>query len=136
MRKWPMGASFHRTIIEWERILAAGTPPPLLEDEVEPLVEAGTIVSYSSNLQEKRTVLHSPEFQQTDLRLKPQVLWLPQRLELLVEEREDPEGLRDAACLGQQIEQKLQILQSSPTMVGMKTCLMTLNNLKLFLKKD
>ena len=50
-----MGASFHRTIIEWERILAAGTPPPLLEDEVEPLVEAGTIVSYSSNLKEKRT---------------------------------------------------------------------------------
>ena len=47
-----MGASFHRTIIEWERILAAGTPPPLLEDEVEPVVEAGTIVSYSSNLRD------------------------------------------------------------------------------------
>ena len=47
---------------------------------------------------------------------------LPQRLELLVEEREDPEGLGDAAGLGQEIEQKLQILQSSSssTEEGMK----------------
>ena len=48
-----MGASFHRTIIECERIFV----PELLEDEVEPVavVEAGTIVSYSSNLQDERT---------------------------------------------------------------------------------
>ena len=47
-----MGASFHRTIIECERIFV----PELLEDEVEPVavVEAGTIVSYSSNLQDEK----------------------------------------------------------------------------------
>ena len=54
VRKWPMGASFHRTIIECERIFV----PELLEDEVEPVavVEAGTIVSYSSNLQDEKIV--------------------------------------------------------------------------------
>ena len=56
---------------------------------------------------------------------------LPQRLELLVEEREDPEGLGNAAGLGQQIEQKLQILQSSTVEEGMKTSLVSFNNLKL-----
>ena len=44
-----MGASFHRTMIECDRIFVAERL--LLEDdEVEPVVEAGTIVSYSSNL--------------------------------------------------------------------------------------
>ena len=50
------------------------------------------------------------QVQETLFRAEPQVLRLPQRLELLVEEREDPEGLGDAARLRQQIEQELQIL--------------------------
>ena len=50
---------------------------------------------------------------ETHFRVEPQVLRLPQRLELLVEEREDPEGLGDAARLRQQVEQEFQILWSS-----------------------
>ena len=50
------------------------------------------------------------QVQETLFRAEPQVLRLPQRLELLVEEREDPEGLGDAARLRQQVEQELQIL--------------------------
>ena len=56
------------------------------------------------------TDLLVPQVQETLSRAEPQVLRLPQRLELLVEEREDPEGLWDAARLRQQIEQELQIL--------------------------
>ena len=59
------------------------------------------------------TDLLVPQVQETLSRAEPQVLRLPQRLELLVEEREDPEGLGDAARLRQQIEQELQVLWSS-----------------------
>ena len=103
--------------------VADGRVVPPHDDRVRPDLRGGKIATRGRRGRARRRgghdrlVLFEPartyllaSIQETRFRAEPQVLRLPQRLELLVEEREDPEGLGDAARLRQQIEQELQIL--------------------------